>query len=174
MATTWRRFLIAGMTQTVTSDSSIHDLEEVLARIRHYCAYQERCIQEVDHKLVHWKVSRAGIKKIMHHLEEEGFIDEERFSRIYVRSKFHISKWGRIKIRYELKSRAIPERLISKAMEELGEDDYLRTIRELILKKMSEINTGKNLNIREKIITFVTGKGFEFDLISKVLTELKI
>ena len=39
---------------------------------------------------------------------------------------------------------------------------------------MSEINKEKHFNIREKIITFVAGKGFEFDLISKVLTELKI
>lgn len=110
----------------------------------------------------------------MHLLHAEGFIDEERYARVFVRGKFHINKWGRAKIRYELKGRNIPPILVKKAMEEIGEDDYMRTIRELILKKQSEINTGKHLNIREKIITFVTGKGFEFDLISKVLTELKI
>jgi hypothetical protein len=37
-----------------------------------------------------------------------------------------------------------------------------------------EINTSKNLNIREKIITFVTGKGYELDLALKIITELKI
>ena len=107
-------------------------------------------------------------------LTEEEFINEERFARIFVRSKFHINKWGRTKIRHELKSRYISEKMIIRAMEEIGEDDYIRTIRELILKKNLEINTGKNFNVREKIITFVTGKGFEFDLISKVLTEIKI
>jgi regulatory protein len=154
--------------------SSKNDLEAILARIHHYCAYQERCSDEVDRKLIQWKVSADKIRKIKRHLKEEGFIDEERFARIFVRSKFHINKWGRTKIRYELKSRTIPENVVSKAMEEIGEDDYMRTIRELILKKRSEINMGKHLNIRDKIITFVTGKGFEFDQISKVLTELKI
>lgn len=162
------------MLQTGVYSPSKHDLEAVLARIHHYCAYQERCGHDVDQKLLQWKVSSDKIRKIIHHLKEEGFINEERYARVFTRSKFHLNKWGRIKIRYELKSRTIPDYIVNKAMEEIGEDDYLRTIRELILRKMSEINTGKHLNIREKIITFVTGKGYEFDLTSKVLTELKI
>ncbi|MCX6304455.1 MAG: regulatory protein RecX [Bacteroidetes bacterium] len=162
------------MNKPGTDDSLKDDLEAILARIQNYCAYQERCIKEVDNKLMLWKVSEAKIKKIKLQLTKEGFINEERYARLFVRSKFHVNKWGRTKIRYELKTRTIPENLVQKAMEEIGEDDYLSTIRELILKKMSEIKTSKHLNIRQKIITFVTGKGFEFDLILKVLTELKI
>ena len=63
---------------------------------------------------------------------------------------------------------------MDQALAEIGEEDYLHTLRDLIMKKQSEINSGKNLNIREKIITFVSGKGYEFDLITRVLTELKI
>lgn len=162
------------MLKTKIHISPKNELNAIIARIKHYCAYQERCNHEVDQKLMQWKVSAAKSKKIIQQLQEEGFIDEERYARIFVRSKFHINKWGRLKIRHELKSRTIPDQLVNKAMEEIGEDDYIRTIRELILKKQSEINSAKHLNIREKIITFVTGKGFEFDLISKVLTELKI
>jgi regulatory protein len=162
------------MAHFATHGSSRIDQEAILARIHHFCAYQERCSHEVDLKLMQWKVSSDKKRNILHHLQEEGFIDEERYAKIFVRSKFHINKWGRTKIRYELRNRIIPEKLVQKAMEEIGEDDYIKTIRDLILKKKSEINSVKHLNIREKIITFVTGKGFEFDLISKVLTELKI
>ncbi|MEI7726170.1 MAG: regulatory protein RecX [Bacteroidota bacterium] len=162
------------MFAATTYNPSKYEYDVILARIYHYCAYQERCTRDVDNKLLQWKVSPVKITKIMSLLKEEGFIDEERFSRVFVRGKFHINKWGRSKIRYELKSRNIPEAFILKSMEEIGDDDYMRTIRELVIKKKLEINTGKNLNVREKIITFVTGKGFEFDLISKVLTELKI
>ncbi|MDP1621029.1 MAG: regulatory protein RecX [Bacteroidales bacterium] len=162
------------MSKSNIHESSILDLEAIMVRIRHFCAYQERCSHEVDQKLMQWKVSQAKTRQIMRQLKEEGFIDEERYARIFVRSKFHINKWGRIKIRYELKGRNISENLVNKAMEEIGEDDYMRTIHELVLKKKLEINSEKHLNIREKILTFVTGKGFEFDLIIKVLTELKI
>ncbi len=162
------------MSEKETNNSVKHEQDVILARIHHYCAYQERCTFDVDKKLLQWKVSSSRITRIIALLKEEGYIDEERFARIFVRGKFHINKWGRTKIRYELKSRHIPEQFVQKSMEEIGDDDYLRTIRELVLKKKFEINTGKNLNVREKILTFVSGKGFEFDLISKVIKELKI
>jgi len=162
------------MLGSVVYSPSKDEQESILARIQHYCAYQERCGHEVSLKLRQWNVPSDKIRKIIHQLKEEGFINEERYARVFTRSKFHINKWGRAKIRHELKSRTIPEHLVSKAMEEISEDDYIRTIHELIIKKMSEINSGKHLNIREKIITFVTGKGFEFDLTLKVLSELKI
>jgi regulatory protein len=162
------------MTKSELHDSTTIELSSIVDRIHHYCAYQERCRQEVSRKLVQWKVTSVKIRKIMNDLQSEGYIDEERYARMFVRGKFHINKWGRVKIRYELRNRTIPEHLVSKAMEEIGDDDYNQTIRELVLRKMSEINSEKHLNIREKIITFVTGKGFEFDLVAKVLTELKI
>lgn len=162
------------MTNSNIFDPSKYEFDAILARIHHYCAYQERCSRDVENKLMQWKVPSEKVKRIMKLLKEEGFIDEERFARIFVRGKFHINKWGRSKIRHELKIRSIPEAMAHKAMEEIGEDDYVRTIRELVLKKKIAINSGKYLNVREKILTFVTGKGFEPDLISKVLTELKI
>jgi regulatory protein len=162
------------MKRTETDGLTKTDLETTLDRIRHYCAYQERCTFEIDQKLRQWKVPPTKIAKIMIILRKEGFLDDERFARIFVRSKFHINKWGRAKIRYELKLRHISENVSLKALEEISEDDYLRTIHDLVLRKQSEINSEKHLNFREKIITFVTGKGFEFDLVLKVVTELKI
>ncbi|HNY01181.1 MAG TPA: regulatory protein RecX [Bacteroidales bacterium] len=150
------------------------DLEAIVDRIRHYCASREHCVQEVNLKLVQWKVSPEKRRKILRTLMEEGYINEDRYARLYVRSKFHINKWGRVKIRYELRNRLLADSIIDKALEEIGEDDYHRTIQELIQRKWSEIKSEKTLNIREKIINFVTGKGFEIYLITQIITELNI
>ena len=149
-------------------------VDPLLQRLEHFCAFRERCGQEVGQKLSELKVPAAKTGVIMKHLKENGFLDDARFARSFSGSKFRNNKWGRIKIRYELKNRNIPDNVIREALEAISEEDYLKTIRELILKKQEEIKTGKHLNIREKIITFVTGKGFEFDQISEALKELKI
>ena len=149
-------------------------LAPLLQKLEHFCAYQERCALEVRQKLSEWKVPAAKVDAIIQHLKENGFLDDARFARIFAGSKFRHNKWGRVKIRYELKRRHIPEAIISEAMELISEEEYVKTIRELILKKQQEIKEGKNLNIREKIITFVIGKGFEFDPVAEVLKELKI
>lgn len=162
------------MGKTGTDGLLNNDPAHVYNRISRYCAYQERCVRDVEVKLGEWKVPGNKAKAAIKKLKEELFIDDERFTHVFVRGKFRVNKWGRLKISYELKGRGIPENLIRKALHEISDDDYHKTIRELIIKKKSEIKPVKNLNIREKIITFVTGKGFEFDLALEIIKELKI
>jgi regulatory protein len=151
-----------------------NELSIILQRIEHFCAYQERCFQDVDLKLRLWKVSHEKIKVILKQLQENKYIDEDRYARSFVRGKFHINKWGRNKIIYELKRKKLKDDLIRNAMTEIGEEDYDNMIRYLIVNKNHEINPANNLKLREKIINFVTGKGFEFSLVEKILTELNI
>ena len=64
--------------------------------------------------------------------------------------------------------------LAKKGLEEIDEADYRHTLRDLILKKRKEIKPETEVNIREKILTFAQGKGYEIDLILTALKELKI
>ena len=144
--------------------SEKHSPDEILPRIERYCAYQERCQWDVIKKLDSWKVPRSENEAILHHLEKEGFLDETRFTRAFVRGKFTQNKWGRIKIRYELKGRRIPEPVIQTALREINEEEYLRTLKGLIERKRREIKKGDDSLFREKILNFVTGKGFEAEL----------
>jgi len=143
-------------------------------QIQRFCAYRERCLHEVEMKLKEWKVPSGKSKKIIQQLIAEGFVNEERFSRSFVRGKFLNNHWGRTKISYELRFRGIHDSLISLALNELNEADYFTGLKNLIEKKRKEIKPGKNFIIREKLINFALGKGFEFELISKALNEMKI
>ena len=146
----------------------------VLQKIQYFCSYQERCIRETEEKLKDWAVQKKLIPSIISQLQEEGYINEERFAKVYAGSKFRINKWGRQKIEFELKLKRIPEALIHKGIEEIDEEGYQQILRDLIQKKQKEIIPEKNMNIREKIITFANGKGYEMELILAVLKEMKI
>ncbi len=146
----------------------------VLQKIQYFCSYQERCIRDTEEKLKDWTVQKKLIPSIISHLQEEGYINEERFAKVYAGGKFRVNKWGRQKIGFELKLKGIPETMIQKGLEEIDEADYQRVLRDLIRKKRKIIKPEKDLNIREKIITFVNGKGYEMELILTALKELKI
>jgi regulatory protein len=146
----------------------------VLQKIQYFCSYQERCIRDTEEKLKDWAVQKKLIPSIISQLQEEGYINEERFAKMYAGGKFRVNKWGRQKIEFELKLKGIPEGMIQKGIEEIDEEDYQRILRDLIRKKQKEITPEKDLNIREKIITFVLGKGYEIELILTALKELKI
>lgn len=148
--------------------------DELRRRITRFCAFRERCSTEVLQKLKDWSAGEPDKRRLMKELLEEGFVDDLRYARIFVRSKFNQNHWGRIKIRWELKSKMIPEITINEAMEEVGEAEYLRTIDTLVRKKKAEIKGEKNLNFRDKILNFVVGKGFETSLVLQSLNKLKI
>ena len=150
------------------------DLSLVIGKISRFCAFRERCRQEVLQKMNELEVPGEMTGPVIKFLEENNFINEVRFAGMFVTGKLRQNKWGRVKIRHELKTRAISDEITRDALEAIDPEEYLDILRELILKKRKEIKTGKNLNIREKIITFVTGKGFEFDLVARELKELKI
>ena len=146
----------------------------VLQKIQYFCSYQERCIRDTEEKLKDWAVQKKLIPSIIARLQKEDYINEERFAKVYAGGKFRINKWGRQKIEFELKLKGIPDSMIQKGIEEIEEEDYQRVLRDLIRKKRNEIIPEKDLNIREKIITFANGKGYEMELILAVLKEMKI
>jgi len=146
----------------------------VLQKIRYFCSYQERCIRDTEEKLKDWAVQKKLIPSIIGQLQKENYINEERFAKVYAGGKFRVNKWGRQKIGFELKLKGIPEGMIQKGLEEIDEEDYRRVLRDLIRKKRKEIKPEKDLNIREKILNFALGKGYESVLVLDLIKKLEI
>ena len=147
---------------------------EINQKIQHFCTYQERCIREVQDKLKSWAVQKQHIPAIINQLQKEGFLNEERFAKAFAGGKFRLNKWGRQKIGFELKIRGIPELLIEEGLYEIDDEAYRNVLKELIFRKYNELKQEKNLNIREKIINFAFGKGYEMNLILELIKELQI
>ena len=79
--------------------------EEAYRKALDYCAYQERCHQEVRDKLYYWGLHSEDVEALISQLISEGFLNEERFAKAYAGGKFRIKNWGRNKIKKELKHR---------------------------------------------------------------------
>jgi regulatory protein len=144
---------------------------QALIKAQSSCAYQERCQQEMRDKLYEWGLYTDAVENIIADLISTNFLNEERFAKAYAGGKFRIKKWGRIKIKMELKSRKISDYCIKKAMEEINDKDYLKTINELIAKKSKEIKGGKVQIRNYKIAQYIASKGFEQSLIWEQLKE---
>lgn len=142
--------------------------------LKKYCAASERCTREVEYKMRELKVPEKEREAILSELRKEGFLDDLRFAKAFSRGKFHQNHWGRVKIRYELAARGIPETIIRQGLDDIDEDEYMDMIRQVLQKKISETKGEKKLNIRSKLVNFAMGKGYESSLILDVLKEMKI
>lgn len=142
-----------------------------LQKMMDYCAYQERCHKEVRSKLLDLKIYGEDLENIIVELISENFLNEERFARSYARGKFRIKKWGKIKIRQELKKRYVSDYCIKKAMEELDEEGYIEGLYELIEKKIPTEKETNEFKLKGRLAKYAISKGFESPLVWQALKD---
>ena len=119
--------------------------EEGLAKLQKFCAYQDRCHQEVRTKLITLGIYGDDLEEIIVELIADNFLNEERFARSYARGKFRMRRWGRVRILNELKFRKITDYCIRKAMTEIEEEDYLETLIEVLEKKKLQVKEKRHI-----------------------------
>lgn len=147
-------------------------LSEAQQKLEHYCAYQERCHQEVVAKLKAMGMIPAAIDTIISQLIQSNYLNESRFAQSYARGKFRIKKWGKIRIVKELKARKISEYNIKLGLKEIPDDLYHSTFWELFEKQKKAINGEPKVQKKKKIVSYFTYRGWESELIYEALNTL--
>lgn len=148
--------------------------EEALQKLRHYCAYQERCHQEVKEKLYSFGLYRDDVDQAISILIEENYLNEERFARAFVGGYFRSKHWGRVKIMHALKQKGVSAYCIKQGMQEIDEEAYEKTIRDQVEKKMEQLK-GEGLQAYQKkfkVTQYMMQRGFETPLVHAALADL--
>ena len=149
-----------------------YTVKEATIKLAQFCAYRDRSHKEVEEKLKEMRMIPLACEQIIMKLMLEGFLNEERFARCFVRGKFRIKKWGRNKIKKELKIREISAPIIKLAFTEIDEEIYLSTLQELAEKKLNLINEVNPIKRKKKLISYLLQKGYEPQLIYDVSNDL--
>jgi regulatory protein len=147
---------------------------EAKAKLEALCAYQERCPYEMELKLQSWNFNSEQTSQLIADLIINNFLNEERFAAAYVSGKFTIKKWGRHKIKNQLKSKKISSYSIQKGLVEIDPDAYWATLESLAVKKKKELSEkkGNEWDQKKKITSFLLSRGYESDLIMEVISQI--
>lgn len=146
---------------------------QALQKAKHFCAYQERSHYETAEKLYGFGLYKTEVEQLLSQLIEENYLNEERYAAQFVRGKFRQKKWGKIKIQYELKQKRVSSFNIKIGMKEIGEDEYLEALRQLVSEKWESLRSEQYINRITKTTNYLLQKGFESNLISKAIAELR-
>ena len=150
---------------------NVFTVDEIKKKLEYYCVYQDRCHQEVEKKLEEYQLIPEAKEKILLHLFQENFLNEERFSKSFARGKFRIKKYGKQRIVKELKYRGISAYNIKTALKEIDDDEYLITANLLVEKKEASLNESNLIIKRKKITDYMLRKGYEFNLIQEIINN---
>ena len=147
-------------------------LKEREGKLQYYCSYQDRCHKEVTEKLKTFNVKQHESNQIISNLINDNYLNESRFSESFVRGKFKIKNWGKIRIISELKRRNISPYNITLGLKEVEDQDYLNKFEEIFKKKLSSLSNLSSDVKKKKIISYLQYRGWESNLIYSKINEI--
>ena len=148
--------------------------EQVYQKLRHYCAYQDRCHSEVKTKAYSFGLKKTDVDELTSRLIKEECLNEERFAKNFAGGKFRMKQWGRLKIKAELKQRRISDYCITGALQDIDFNKYKETLNKLAIKRWNSIKgPGTNLFVKmTKTRDYLMLKGYEANLVAIEIKEL--
>ena len=153
--------------------ANLISVQEVQKKLEYYCSYQERCHHEVEQKLYAFILSSEERNHVIVSLIENNYLNEERFASVFTLSKLHQKKWGKVRIKGELKARKISDYLITKSLKEINEEEYQNTFDTLSEKHWETILEKNALKKRKKFCDYLLRKGWESEWVYTKVKQLE-
>ncbi|MBW0160782.1 MAG: RecX family transcriptional regulator [Sediminibacterium sp. Gen4] len=147
--------------------------EQAWQKIKHFCAYQERCHFETKEKLFGFGLSKTDVETLISRLIEEDYLNEARFAAQFAGGHFRIKKWGRVKIVYALKQKRVSPVNIKSALKEIDEENYKAILMKLAEAKWKLLKHEQYLNRQAKTSQYLMNKGYEPTLVQETIQQIR-
>lgn len=125
------------------------------------CARSEQAPSDVREKLKKWGLSSGEVTQVLRQLTDQGFMDERRYARAFVKDKFAFNGWGRVKISHQLRLKGINAAAIDEAMTALDDETYRQRLVELLRAKWRTVNGREPRAAWAAMMRFAVSRGFE-------------
>lgn len=114
-------------------------------------------------------IDEDSINMIIDELEENGIINDKLYLEYYISDKMNLNLWSKKQIYFELLKIGFKGEKIDLFLEDYTKDDEVKVIKKTIDSKKLLTRKGK-----DKTISYLARKGFNFDLINSVLYEYEL
>ena len=146
--------------------------KQIESKLQYYCSYQDRCHKEVIEKLKTFDIKSNESNEIISNLIKDNYLNESRFSENFVRGKFKIKNWGKVRIVRELKQRNISTYNINLGLKEIDNQEYQKKFDEILKNKLSSLGNLNKIIKKKKIISYLLYRGWESNLIYLKINEI--
>ena len=152
---------------------SISDMEEkkVLERLQRLCSRAEYCSSDVRRKaLKALEGDGEAASRIVDSLLRDRFVDDGRYSAAFAREKSSLQGWGEVKIRFMLRSKGIPDEIISEALQEIDQSKAERKLDKLVADKARLLEGDPQKRL--KLLKYALGRGYSYDEVEEAIARL--
>lgn len=151
----------------------------IMDRLRRQCSLREYCSSDILSKATSaWlracpddtEGAAAFARKAVESLQDDGYVDDLRYAAAFARDKSSLSGWGTVKIRYALSVKKIEPDVIASALREIDSGKASDRLRRLLEGKARQL--GDAPGRRMKLLRFALSRGYSYDDVAEILSEL--
>ena len=141
-----------------------------LKYLTHWCSRAEKSLYDIRQYLIKHSMPGDLHQDIFDYLIEHDYVNEQRYAAAFVHDAFKFNHWGRQKIRQALLQKKINSELVSQAIDsQIDADEYEAVLKDLLSRKKQSLKNEENKVQKQKSINFALSRGFELEIILKVL-----
>jgi regulatory protein len=142
-------------------------LEHALDLAFRYLNRRDRTVNEMERHLVAHDVESSVASRALQTLREQGYLDDVRFTRLFIADKRELEQWGNERIRRSLRGRGIDHDLIAGSLAEGAADSELE--RALVLLRRRFPSPPQDRRERDRALGVMARKGFDSELAADAL-----
>ena len=149
------------------------DIERAKSRAINYISGKLKTKYEVRLKLKENGFAEDVIDEVLNILEKEEYLNDKVYCEIFIEDKKKLNGYGKNKIKSLLIQKGISKNIFEDFLNEFEYDEEFDNALKMGIKKLELLsNEEDNFKKKQKIINYLTYRGFGFDVINDVLKEI--
>ncbi|MGM8363848.1 recombination regulator RecX [Virgibacillus sp. W0181] len=157
--------------QQILNEETFH--QSYVMAIR-YLSYRMRTKQEIENYLLKKEVEPEQIPRVIDKLEKENLLDDEAFSKSFVRNRINMSQKGPLLVKQELTSKGVSNRIAAQAIEQYTYERQYNIAMKWAEKRVEQKKKNAFKKRLQSIKASLAQKGFAEDVIRDVVADLVV
>lgn len=134
-------------------------------------SYRDRSISELRKRLIRTDYPEDIVDEVIDQLSNSGLLDDEKFSRDWIKARSASKPMGKTRLAWELRSRGVEAPLVEESLEGLDDDTEYELAYSVVAGKLAKINKN-DPTLRNKLGSLLRRRGFTWEIITRVIDAL--
>ena len=136
--------------------------------------YRDHSVYELKVKLRKRNFDEKVIDKTIEYLLENGYLNDKKFSEIYLNELLNTKRSGMMIIRKKLFQKGLSRELINNLLTDLDDEIFHNNCLFHLQKKRKLLEKKHDENIKNKLYNYLSRKGFRYEIILNVFEKENI
>ena len=143
--------------------------QQAFQKLAALCARGEHCQHDAQEKMRQWGLGEEAQARVLERLLKERYIDDERYTRAFVRDKVRYNQWGRRKVEQALWLKQIDKATARQVLDEVDDEEYIDILKPLLKQKRRSTKAANDYELNMKLMKWALGRGFTMDIIRQCI-----